>query len=267
MTIPIKSVPPDDYDQDFFQSCEGYSEFQNSQGNILPDRLRIPLEAIQINAGMKVVDVGCGRGEIIIHLANSGALAWGVDYSRTAVNIAQRTISETLTDDARHLAGVQQSSATALPFSAGCIDLVYMLDIVEHLNAFELTSALQEVFRVLKPGGCLVIHTMPNLWYYHHGYALYRWFQGLRGRTLPDDPHMRWKSIHMQTHVNEQTPLSLYRVVKSCGFHTKVWLQNTQNYKSEENKFVKLVMTLLANLYPFRFWFCNDIFAIATRPK
>ncbi len=266
MTGPVKSIPPDDYTEDYYyQSCDGYSEFQTSQGRLLPARLRIPLEIAQITAGMQVVDIGCGRGEILYHTAQAGARIWGVDYARAAVEIAQRTVNETLPEATRPNANVQQSTALALPFAAGSTDLVFMLDVVEHLNPNELNSAFHEVFRILKPGGRLVIHTMPNLWYYHHGYAWYRRVQRLRGYPLPGDPRQRWKYFHV--HINEQTPLSLYRAVRSVGFQTRVWLQNTQTFERETNRLVRSAMSFLADVYPFRFWFCNDIFALAFRPK
>jgi ubiquinone/menaquinone biosynthesis C-methylase UbiE len=264
MNAPQPSIPPEEYTPEYYQSCEGYSEFHASQGRRLPERLRIPLDAARIRAGMRVVDIGCGRGEILVHAALAGAVTWGLDYARAAVEIARRTLNETLPEIAHGAAGVQQSTALALPFPGDSIDRVFMLDVVEHLAPAELRAALGEVFRILKPGGRLVIHTMPNLWYYRHGYAWYRRVQGLRGHSLPADPRQRWKYIH--THVNEQTPLSLYQSVRSAGFQTSIWLQNTQAFDRETSRLVRFAMTFLVSVYPFRLWFCNDIFALAVRP-
>ena len=103
-----------------------------------------------------------------------------------------------------------------------------MLDVVEHLHPHELARVLDEVHRVLRPGGQLIAHTMPNLWYYRWGYPLYRVVQRLRGQHLPTNPRERWS--YSEVHVNEQTPLSLYRVLRQSNFATRFWLRSTQTY-------------------------------------
>jgi ubiquinone/menaquinone biosynthesis C-methylase UbiE len=52
---------------------------------------------------------------------------------------------------------------SALPFSDRSFDAVTMLAVIEHLDRDRLISVLNEVHRVLKPGGCLVA-TSPSFW-------------------------------------------------------------------------------------------------------
>ena len=67
------SVPAEAYTKEYYKSCcQGYEEFKLSKGELLPLRLSIPLKLAQIKAGMRVVDIGCGRGEIVIHCARLG---------------------------------------------------------------------------------------------------------------------------------------------------------------------------------------------------
>lgn len=259
-----KPVSSSEYNRDYYQKdCQGYEEFTTSRGAVLPARLAIPFEAAAIQPGMRVLDVGCGRGEVVLNAVKRGAQVWGIDYAADAVKIAQETLREVLPDDLKPQAKVGQCDTKSLPFASNSIDRVFMLDVVEHLYPDELRTAFAEVRRVLAPGGRLVIHTMPSLWYYWYGYPFYRLIQRLRGEILPANPRERFPYGHL--HVNEQTPTRLKRMLAACGLRSRVWLRPTQNYGYEGNSFVRFGMQFLTSVYPFRWVFCNDIFAIATK--
>lgn len=260
------SIPPETYTREYYQTCcQGHEEFIDSGGMRLPLRLSIPLELAGVRAGMQIVDIGCGRGEILLHCAQRGAQAWGLDYAGEAVVLTRELLQASTSPEERDLIGVQQANATRLPFASESTDLIFMLDVVEHLYPAELKAALDEAWRILRPGGRLVIHTMPNLWYYRFGYPLYRGLQRLRGERLPADPRMRWPFRHV--HVNEQTPASLRKALKASRFEAQVWLASTQSYEYEPNPLVRRGMYLLTRAHPFKWAFCNDIFAIGIRGK
>ncbi|RMF26013.1 MAG: class I SAM-dependent methyltransferase [Chloroflexi bacterium] len=262
---PPPSVPPEVYTREYYERCcQGYEEFQKSRGRVLPLRLRIPLRLGALEPGMQVLDVGCGRGELLLHAAQRGAFACGLDYAREAVVIAQETIAGADRAYRDRILGVQQADARRLPYPARTFDRVFLLDIVEHLYPEELHEMLVEVRRVLKEGGFAVIHTMPNTWYYRFGYPLYRLLQRLRGVRLPANPRERWPYHHV--HVNEQNPLSLRRALRAAGFSARVWLAPAQRYDYERNPLVRAGMEGVTRLYPFRWIFCNDLFAIARKP-
>lgn len=259
-----KTIPPSDYTRDYYlTSCQGHEEFISTSGRKLPLRLSLPFELAAISSGMRVVDIGCGRGEIILHSALGGAIAWGLDYSWDAVSLSREILRTTQEVEITGKLAVQQADAKILPFKSESVDVVFLLDVVEHLLPEELTRTLSEVMRILKPGGRLVIHTMPNLWYYHFGYPLYRFVQRMRGEHLPPDPRERWTYSHV--HVNEQTPRRLYNTLKSAGFKTAVWLKSTVSYDYENNQLVRFGMKVLTSAYPFKLIFCNDIFAVGLK--
>ena len=159
---------------------------------------------------------------------------------------------------------VTQFDATNLPFHENSVDIVLMLDVVEHLYPQQLDKALYEIKRILKPGGKLIIHTIPNLWYYNFGYPIYRILQGLRGESLPKNPRERFPYHHL--HVNEQTPARIRQTLNKIHYVSKIWLETTVDYSYEKNKIIKLGMEFLVKTFPFRWIFCNDIFAIAEKP-
>ena len=90
-----RSEPVDSacYDQEYFlRECEGYEQFKASSGQLLSRRLCAALARAHVRPGMRVLDIGCGRGESLVWLSRQGAMAWGVDYSSDALRIARRTL-------------------------------------------------------------------------------------------------------------------------------------------------------------------------------
>ena len=258
------SIPPQAYEAQYYQTaCDGYKEFGESHGRSLPLRLKIPLSLAQIKPGMRIVDIGCGRGEVVYHAVQSGARVWGLDYSAEAVKIARSTLKDNLDPEKSLNYMIEQCDATRLPFPSSSIDRVLMLDVIEHLTPIQLATSLKEVYRVLKPDGYLVVHTMPSLWYYRYGYRVFRFIQSLCGIKLPRDPRDRYEYSYL--HINEQTPASLRKIIVKNGFTGRVWLQTTQDYSAENNRFFRTMMFILVNLYPFRWIFCDDIFAIGKK--
>lgn len=104
----------------------------------------------------QILDVGCGTGGNLSLLAKYGEVT-GVDFSSEALNFAAKT-------GLKHLF---EATATALPFADESYDLVVALDVLEHVQDDE--KALKEFFRILKPGGLLLL-TVPAykfLWSNH----------------------------------------------------------------------------------------------------
>jgi ubiquinone/menaquinone biosynthesis C-methylase UbiE len=261
--IEPATVPPEKYTHEYYERwMEGHQEFRQSSGDRLPLRLQIPLNLARIEPGMSVLDIGCGRGELALHCARRGATVYGIDYATAAVTLAHEALVEVPTD-VRARIHLRQADARRLPFGAASMDVIFMLDVVEHLNSRELDRALQEVRRVLKPESILIIHTMPNLWYYRAGYPLFRLVQLARGQRLPRDPRDRWP--YKEVHVNEQTPWTLYRTLWRNGFDARVWLKSTQQYAHEDNPFIRHMMHTLVSAPLLKLIFCNDLFAVARK--
>jgi len=257
------SVDPDVYDRRYFlDDCEGHREFLASGGGQISRRLSIALESAEIGQGMRVLDIGCGRGESLTWSADKGALAWGIDYAPEAINLTRETLRHRRTTlQGRCLAA--QANARNLPFASASFDRVLMLDVVEHLYPWELDAALDEVWRVLKPGGTLIVHTAPNIWYYRMGYPLFRLFQRLQGVILPRDPRRRHR-YHF-VHVNEQSPTGLWRTLGRKGFWVRMRIADVQERWRNGGRVERWAGWAVTRLFPLKWIFCNDIYAFAQR--
>jgi len=258
----LSPVCPERYDEAYFLgSCEGYTEFASSEGAHLSRRLSEAFEIAEIRPGIRVLDIGCGRGEILRHCMNLGARSYGVDYAPTAVRMARQLVKPE--NDKDNTAGVYQADAKKLPFPSTFFDKVLMFDLVEHLHPWELNQALMEARRVLRPNGQLIIHTAPNVWYDRYAYSLVRLVRTLMGQgaRYPEDPRAIIPA-NLDVHVNEQSALSLWWLLRRTGFRAHVWL-DTPPQDREEGIFLAAARYILFNWPPFSWFFEREVFAVA----
>lgn len=212
--LPKPAIAPDAYTERYFlEAAAGYESWTQSGGREIDPRYAGTLQLAGLSPGDTLVDVGCGRGELLVAALAAGARrAIGVEYAAAGVDLARRTI-------AAHAAGdratVLHADARALPLRDGEADLVTMLDLVEHLAEDELALALREARRVLRPGGRLVVHTLPNRLIYDVTYRLQRLAKPSRRRAWPRQPR---NAYELQMHVNEQTIGSLRSALRRAGF-------------------------------------------------
>ncbi|MEO8286476.1 MAG: methyltransferase domain-containing protein [Chloroflexota bacterium] len=92
----------------------------------------------------QALDLGCGTGLNLDHLQNY-ALATGTDYFEEALHFCRE----------RGHKMICRSDAVALPFPDRNFDIATALDVIEHLD--DDFAALCELFRVMKPGGLLIV--------------------------------------------------------------------------------------------------------------
>ncbi|MGE0881251.1 MAG: class I SAM-dependent methyltransferase [Acidimicrobiia bacterium] len=99
-------------------------------------------------AGSRVVDVGCGSGELVRWLRGQGADVVGVECGATMIGLARAA-------DAAHADTYIDATAQALPLPDGEADVVVMANSLHHVPADAMDTALAEACRVLRPGGIL----------------------------------------------------------------------------------------------------------------
>ncbi len=264
-------LPSTLYTEEYFlTACEGYDEFLASEGQHLSRRLRDAFAVAEVVPGMRVLDVGCGRGEILRHCMSLGIESYGMDYAEVAalmtrdVILAEQAAAATDGQEPPALAGVCRSDAKNLPFPTNYFDRALMFDVVEHLHPWELAAAFQEIRRVLKPDGRLIVHTAPNRWYDAYAYPWVRRVRGLmgQGENYPKDPRAI-TPVNQDVHVNEQDILSMRRAMKEIGFRDiRVWLDSPPQNR-EENAALATLRRVAFDVPPFRWFFERELFAVA----
>ena len=111
------------------------------------------LKLVQVQDGWTMLDVGCGGGFTIRRLLNKSkdAQVYGIDISEESVAKARKVNAEVLGKQVF----VSQGSAEKLPYDDEMFDLVTAVETVYFWP--NLPDCLQEVRRVLKPGGKFAI--------------------------------------------------------------------------------------------------------------
>ena len=114
------------------------------------------LRASSGHPGFKVLDFGCGAGEIVDAMCRGGLDAYGCDpyyeggdlYSRVPRELSER---------------IFRMQGDRIPFADGTFDLVVTNMVLEHVPDLNISTA--EISRVLKPGGsCLALFPHKEVW-------------------------------------------------------------------------------------------------------
>jgi len=203
------------YDANYFLSCcGGFREFSESQGELLIPRLQRALELGAPKVNERILDLGCGRGELAYQLARRGIQVIALDLSSEALGLAS-TLSKKHGDNDR-LFQLIRANCLSLPFGPNKFHLIYLTDVIEHLSPSTVKTVLPEIKRILKPGGRVIIHTVPNNLYLNMGYPNLRWLvRTFNGMQLGKEVRTPEEKLR---HINEQNIYKLRWMLKQAGF-------------------------------------------------
>jgi ubiquinone/menaquinone biosynthesis C-methylase UbiE len=107
----------------------------------------------------RVLEDGCGVGEYLVHLAEHAQQAIGLDYEFERTLEARIKVPE-----------VVCGAGEKLPFPDNYFDLVLSHEVLEHVQDDQ--QAVNEIIRVLKPGGRLILF-VPNRGYPFETHGIY----------------------------------------------------------------------------------------------
>jgi ubiquinone/menaquinone biosynthesis C-methylase UbiE len=147
-------IPHQDQVDSYFQSAAGYWDEVYHSGRLRPliyqrrrDVALAWIAELRLPPAARVLDIGCGAGALAAALAAAGYLVDAIDTTPAMVQMTRRHAGARV-----HVAA---GDAHALAFAAGRFDVVAALGVLPWLDAEGL--ALGEIYRVLKPGGYLLL--------------------------------------------------------------------------------------------------------------
>jgi len=112
--------------------------------------------AVRVNAGDRVLDVGCGTGVLAVVLARKGARVTGIDIAPPILGQAAQRVREEGLEDLVELKELGAVDLDAVCTSA-CFDVVVSALVFSELSDEEIRYVLAECLRILRPGGELLV--------------------------------------------------------------------------------------------------------------
>ncbi|NJK49928.1 methyltransferase domain-containing protein [Candidatus Gracilibacteria bacterium] len=109
----------------------------------------------KVQSAKNIIDIGCGIGGATLYLSQKfNAMATGITLSPIQAARARERARELNLEDKAHF---EVADALNIPFKDNNFDLVWSLESGEHMP--DKTKFVQECYRVLKPGGTLILAT------------------------------------------------------------------------------------------------------------
>lgn len=200
------------YTKDYYLNACGGDEVPAFDADCeLPLRMAQMFNMARLKAHDRVLDLGCGRGELVCEAAKLGCEAAGVDYSAAAIELAQQKAAGTAWEKRCKF---HQASITQDFPGEGQFDVIFALDVFEHMHREELRQLLNIVKRRLKRGGRFIFHTSPNRHYYAVAYRIVWALSRLYGKT--DLPQNSRCSYENEMHIGELTPRNLALLLREA---------------------------------------------------
>jgi len=238
----------------FMESATGHDEFRIFEGKFeqLIDKFQMVVRRLNLKQSDSLLDIGCGRGELVIYHALNKGKATGVDFSDEAIKLAKEKAIE-LKADCTFIISSFEDINEEIKY-----DRIVSLDFIEHISSQEGKTFFSKCHKLLNPGGKLIVYTYPNTIRRKYGYKLIRLFSILKRKPMPKKEPDTISDHYKQYHLNEQNYFSLGKSGTNAGFK-KVRVQYYDPSISDS-----ILKRLLINT-PLRHLFLKGLILIAEK--
>jgi len=173
-------------------------------------RLKFIVENIKYNNNLIILDVGTGEGIYMYYLSSRAKLCVGIDTDDKSLRKARKTVKTKNTE-------FILMQAESLAFKDNTFDVITMIEVLEHVA--DDKKVIKEIYRVLKPGGQLIITAPNKLFPFEtHGFKIGSRIYGTKGLGFP---FLTYLPQILRKHVataRVYTPWQLKRMLESQGF-------------------------------------------------
>ena len=238
----------------FLNDATGHYEFSKFDGKFesLIDKFQMVVDLLKINKGSSLLDIGCGRGELVIYHSLTGGKAAGVDFSDEAIKLARAKAGELNANPDFSISSFENISENTK------YDFIVSIDFIEHISAVEGKAYFKKCYDLLNLGGKLLVYTFPNTLRRKYGYQIIRIIGKLKGKHVPMLEPDTVSDHYRQYHLNEQNYFSLKKSSRAQGFNKTEVLYYDSSIK---DSFLKSVFVHT----PLRHLFLRGLTLISTK--
>lgn len=166
------------------------------RGRTYHGRLSLALNLADDLNGARILDAGCGDGRLSAECIKMGAQVFGIDNNTLAISFAKIFVPK---------GDFRLGSILSLPYEENFFDYIFCIETFEHIPPSQSSYAVQELFRVLKKGGRLIL-SVPSM-----------------RLPLAERPrHYR----HFTSSLIEEVFSPPFLIEKFCGQEKKTWFVN-----------------------------------------
>ena len=192
-----------------------------------------------------ILEIGVGAGIDFIEFLKKGAICYGIDATKSAINETKKNISYALPNNNFKLKYLEKINAEKLPFKDNYFDIVYSHGVLHH--AKNTMKCISEAERVLKKGGTLKLMVYSSfsatglmLWAIY-GLAKFNLFisqEELMYRYL-ESPGTKTYSYNEFKKIIEGFSFKIIKIKKNLGCGDLLLIKESKKYKN--NLFFKII--------------------------
>jgi cyclopropane-fatty-acyl-phospholipid synthase len=146
-------------DESMTYSCAIYSKGAETLEEAQLAKLDLIAGKLDLQPGMRLLDVGCGWGSFAIHAAkNYGVTVTGVTLSPSQAELAREKVAQAgLSEQVE----IRVADYRELP--GGSFDAIVSIGMSEHVGESQIDNYAKSLFALLRPGGVLLNHAIAAL--------------------------------------------------------------------------------------------------------
>lgn len=274
------SINPKNFNKDYYYNvCFGSEEFKKSNGKTLGLRVKKMIDSLNLTKSMEILEIGCGRGDTALYIAKNVKSVIAIDYSKEGIKIAKKIrslYSKKIQDKTKFLV----MDASKLLFKNNSFDVVLLIDTIDHLNKKEQIDMLNQINRVLKPGGLLFVRTCSNriLLSYTYNYYIHplnvflTWVnKKIKGTNYASLPKESRTKEGKKQHINEPSYFSLKTLFKNTNFRGSIksevgFLKEGSGPRTKMYNFI-IALYPLSKYFPLNILFTNSYICLLRKKR
>jgi cyclopropane-fatty-acyl-phospholipid synthase len=143
-------------DESMTYSCALFSRGAQTLAQAQHAKLDMIAQKLELAAGQRVLDVGCGWGSFAIHAAREyGVSVTGITLSPAQAELARKLVADAGVADRVEIRVADYRELTDEPY-----DAIASIGMAEHVGQSQIDTYASSLFRALKPGGLVLNHAI-----------------------------------------------------------------------------------------------------------